>query len=82
MDYEEFLRKSQTEMVYFTEPEEVKDTGQIYTVNLVSLLRTIRNTDGTATPIGVEQVSILTSQLRSVLEKSDITTTGSGLSGQ
>ena len=76
VDYEEFLRKSQTEMVYFTEPEEVKIPGQIYTVNLVSLLRTIRNTDGTATPIGVEQVSILTSQLRSVLEKSDITTTG------
>lgn len=75
-DYARFLEVSKKEKVYFTAPEYVEIPGLNEPVNLVSLLRTIRRTDGSAIPIGVEQVSIETSELEKVLQKSDITSSG------
>lgn len=75
-DYEAFLKATQTQQMYFSSPTIEEVTGSTQPVSLLSMFRAIRRTDGTALPIGVEEVSIRTSQLQQVLEKSDITATG------
>lgn len=75
-DYEELMARMQTEQVAFSAPLEETVVGSTAQVKLLSMFRMIRKTDGSALPIGVEEVSIQVSQLQKVLEKSDITSTG------
>ena len=73
-DYEIFLNNGGGS--FFTAPEMIKMPGLNYEVEIVSLLRVILTTDGTIEPIGVQQVGIQTSKIKSVLEKSEITKSG------
>lgn len=75
-DYEEFARIDASEIVYITDPEVVYYPGVSHPVELVSLLRTIRATDGSNRVLAVLQVSIRTSDMKSVIDKSNITKNG------
>lgn len=75
-DYEAFAQKSRSEMVYFTRPEDVEVPGIFHTVNMLSLLRTIKSTDGSAKTIAVEQVYMETARIQGVIDKSNITSHG------
>lgn len=75
-DYEAFAQKSLSEMVYFTKPEDVEVPGIYHKVNMISLLRTVKSTDGSAKTIAVEQVYMETAQIQGVIDKSNITSHG------
>jgi two-component system sensor histidine kinase YesM len=75
-DYATFLAQSRSNKVFFTAPESVSVPGRVHPEDIISLLRPIKSTDGRAAPIAVEQISVLLSDLREVIDKSDITSAG------
>ncbi len=75
-EYEEIKEKLKWGAVYFSSPGEEYIPGLSYTVNLFSMFRVIRTTDGAAKPITVEEISVQTKMLEQVLSKSDITRDG------
>lgn len=76
-DYVEFLQKDQSGLLFFTgsEKDEAYASSRDELRRLVSLFKTIRK-EGEGTPLGVARVSISTSELQDVLQKSDITREG------
>ena len=75
-DYEEFLDSSQHEKAFFTTPEDVLFPGSKESINIVSLLRAIRTADSLAAPLCVQQISMRTSRIQSIMNMSDITSKG------
>lgn len=75
-DYREFVESSQHEKAFFTTPEDVFLPGRKEAVNIVSLLRTIRTADSLAAPLCVQQISMRTSRIQSIINMSDITSMG------
>lgn len=75
-EFEGISEKLQWGAVYFSTPREEEIPGLFYTVNLFSMFRVIRTTDGAARPVTVEEISVQTKMLQEVLSKSDITQSG------
>lgn len=76
-DYESFRQRTSSYPLYFTTPESMLIPGYVHKVSIVSLLRVMKPSDGSAKELCVVQVSILTSDLNEVLEQAN--TTGAGM---
>ena len=75
-DYEAFNEAMKRSKLYFTGVREIYIPGKADGARVVSLLRTIRRTDGSSLPLVVQEISILESQIQNVLVKADITREG------
>lgn len=75
-DYEEFVASTKSNQFFFTTSESVQLSGSNQDVQIVSMLREIRSTDGDFKSLCVEQVSIRISDILSIIENADITKAG------
>lgn len=76
-DYKKFEEAALKDQMFFTVSEAVDFPDLKQPVDIVSLLRQIRSSDGGFTRLCVEQVSVKTSYIQSILKNAD--TTGAGL---
>ncbi len=75
-DYEEFVKSTINNQYFFTTSEIVQFAGLNQSVQIVSMLREVRSTDGDFKSLCVEQVSIRISDILSIIENADITKAG------
>lgn len=75
-DYKDFIKGASRDQVFFTTSEAVTFPDLTKSVEIISLLRQIRSTDGRFASLCVEQVSIKNDHVETILSNADITESG------
>lgn len=75
-NYKEIMETLRTSRLYYTDVHTVYVPGKSAPADVISLMRLIRTTNGTAEPLAVAEISILESKIRNVLCNADSTEDG------